>query len=246
MASCLSRGEAVHSKSITIHLTDSLLKCCLIIAVLVIAPGCSEDVTCPQDTIPPSAVTDLTAYNPTLSSIKLIWTVPGDDWMTGKAAQYDLRYSLSLIDYSNWDSATLCVGEPEPGDPGATDTYTVSGLMPDTTYYFVMKAADDAPNWSDLSNVASLKTAAGNIVAWGKNDYGQCDVPEPNESFMAVSGHGSFRLGLKSDGTIVAWGYNDYYQCDVPEPNEGFVAVAGGRVAQLGAQVGRDDRGLGR
>lgn len=44
------------------------------------------------------------------------------------------------------------------------------------------------------------------IVAWGRNDYGQCTVPLPNVDFVAVSGGGYHSLGLKSDGTIVAWG----------------------------------------
>ncbi|OPL18085.1 MAG: hypothetical protein AVO35_06160 [Candidatus Aegiribacteria sp. MLS_C] len=65
----------------------------------------------------------------------------------------------------------------------------------------------------------------GSIVAWGWNEYGQCDVPEPNEGFVAVAAGGSHNLGLKQDGSIVAWGYNYHGQCDVPEPNEDFVAV---------------------
>ncbi len=46
----------------------------------------------------------------------------------------------------------------------------------------------------------------GTIVAWGWNDYGQCNVPAPNADFVAVAGGGAHSLGLKSDGTIVAWG----------------------------------------
>ena len=68
----------------------------------------------------------------------------------------------------------------------------------------------------------------GSIVAWGHNTYGQCDVPVPNEGFVAVAGGYYHSLGLKADGSIVAWGDNYYGQCDVPAPNEGFVAVAGG------------------
>ena len=28
----------------------------------------------------------------------------------------------------------------------------------------------------------------GEIVGWGRNEDGQCDVPEPNEGFVAVAG----------------------------------------------------------
>ena len=48
----------------------------------------------------------------------------------------------------------------------------------------------------------------GTVVAWGRNDESQCDVPAPNADFVAVAGGGGHSLGLRSDGTIVAWGYN--------------------------------------
>jgi alpha-tubulin suppressor-like RCC1 family protein len=32
--------------------------------------------------------------------------------------------------------------------------------------------------------------ADGSIVAWGWNNYGQCDVPAPNSGFIAVAGGG--------------------------------------------------------
>ena len=74
----------------------------------------------------------------------------------------------------------------------------------------------------------------GTIVAWGDNNYAQCDVPAPNADFVAVAGGNWHSLGLKSDGTIVAWGSNSYEQCDVPAPNADFVAVAGGNWHSLG------------
>ena len=77
----------------------------------------------------------------------------------------------------------------------------------------------------------------GSIVAWGDNSEGQCDVPAPNEGFVAVAGGNGHSLGLKADGSIVAWGENDYGQCNVPSPNEGFVAVAGGHYHTLGLKA---------
>lgn len=43
----------------------------------------------------------------------------------------------------------------------------------------------------------------GSIVAWGNNDYFQCNVPAPNEGFIAVSGGWYHSLGLKENGTSV-------------------------------------------
>jgi len=46
---------------------------------------------------------------------------------------------------------------------------------------------------------------AGTLVAWGWNDYGQCDVPA-GDNFVAVSAGWKESLGLRADGSIVAWG----------------------------------------
>ena len=50
----------------------------------------------------------------------------------------------------------------------------------------------------------------GSIVAWGRNDYGQCNVPSPNTNFVAVAGGKFYSIGLKEDGSIVAWGRLDW------------------------------------
>ena len=80
--------------------------------------------------------------------------------------------------------------------------------------------------------------ADGSIVAWGRNHYGQTNVPAPNSGFVAVAGGAFHRLGLQADGSNVAWGNNPSGQTDVPAPNSGFVAVAGGAVHSLGLKAG--------
>lgn len=65
----------------------------------------------------------------------------------------------------------------------------------------------------------------GSVVARGRNDHGQCDVPEPNGGFIAVAAGEQHSLGLLEGGIVVAWGDNESGQCDVPEPNTGFVAI---------------------
>ena len=37
----------------------------------------------------------------------------------------------------------------------------------------------------------------GSIVAWGNNEYGQCNVPEPNTGFTAIAAGWYHSLGLK-------------------------------------------------
>ncbi len=96
----------------------------------------------------------------TSNSVRLTWTAVGDDSLTGTAAGYDVRYSTAPITPSNWGSAAQASGEPAPAAPGNTQTFTVTGLQPSTTYYFAIKTADEVPNWSLLSNVISRTTLA--------------------------------------------------------------------------------------
>jgi len=128
----------------------------------------------PPDTTSPSAVIDLSTSNPTPHSITLTWTAPGDDGNNGTASQYDIRYSTSEITEENWNSATQCTGVPAPKPAGSSETFTVTGLSPNTTYYFALKTADEVPNWSPISNSPSGKTAqvAGGLVGYWKFDEG--------------------------------------------------------------------------
>jgi phosphodiesterase/alkaline phosphatase D-like protein len=94
------------------------------------------------------------------NSVTLTWTTPGDDSLIGNATQFDLRYSTSPITAANFASATQFTGMPTPGTPGTVQNVTVTGLNPGTLYYFNIKTADDAGNWSLISNTASKTTAA--------------------------------------------------------------------------------------
>jgi chitodextrinase len=104
----------------------------------------------------------------TATSIQLTWTAPGDDGNVGTATQYDLRYSTSTINASNFASATQWNATPTPTAAGTSQTVTVTGLTPSTLYYFAIKTADNAGNWSAISNVISKSTlAAPDVVAPG-------------------------------------------------------------------------------
>ena len=80
---------------------------------------------------------------------------------------------------------------------------------------------------ADGDHCLGLKTD-GSVVAWGRNNFGQCNVPLPNTGFVAVAAGAHFSLGLKSDGSVIAWGENDQGQGTVPSPNIGFVAISAG------------------
>jgi hypothetical protein len=112
------------------------------------------------DETSPSKITDFTAVEPTAATIKLMWTAPGDDDGTGTAATYDIRYSKADITDGNWDAAAIVNNPPVPKQAGLAEAFVVSGLEIDTLYYFAVKSADEVPNLSPLSNIASATTLA--------------------------------------------------------------------------------------
>jgi internalin A len=118
------------------------------------------------DDVAPDAVTDLSCTDSTAGSVTLTWTAPGDDTNQGIASTYDLRYALEAITEGNWNTATEATGEPSPQSAGTTETTTVIGLTGNTVYFFALKTADEAGNWSGVSNVASTGTVADEVVTF--------------------------------------------------------------------------------
>jgi phosphodiesterase/alkaline phosphatase D-like protein len=111
------------------------------------------------DVTSPAAITNLAASNPTTTTIDLSWTAPGDDGATGTAAAYDIRYLAgTAVTEANWATATQVAGEPTPKAAGSSETFTVTGLTPNTMYYFAIKTADEVPNISPISNSPSGTT----------------------------------------------------------------------------------------
>lgn len=104
------------------------------------------------------------------SSLALQWTAPGDDGSTGTATQYALRYRTVPITGADtlswWNAATPVTGLPAPRAAGAVDSVRVRGLAPSTTYFFLLRTADEVPNWSGFSNFAQVATT-GDLVAPG-------------------------------------------------------------------------------
>lgn len=108
-----------------------------------------------SDRTAPLGPTDLTVTDITLSSVSLRWTAPGDDGQSGRAFEYDLRYSDQAISDLNFDSAVQLSGEPLPDSAGAIDSMQITGLVEDSTYFFALRTCDEAGNWSEISNNAN-------------------------------------------------------------------------------------------
>ncbi|NIP44841.1 MAG: hypothetical protein GWO41_18010 [candidate division Zixibacteria bacterium] len=90
------------------------------------------------------------------ASVRLTWTAPGDDGNVGQASVYDLRYSLDSLTDENWNAATQVENETSPKPSGQEEVLIVSGLEQGTKYFFALKSADEAQNWSNMSNVVSI------------------------------------------------------------------------------------------
>lgn len=98
----------------------------------------------PSDTEAPTVPTDLTASNPTSTSIDLSWRASSDN--TGVTA-----YQI-YVDGAYYISTN-----------GLTTSLTISELSPETTYEFTVLASDLSNNKSALSNSASETTLESTI-----------------------------------------------------------------------------------
>lgn len=155
------------------------------------------------DNTPPAAVTDLAASTVGASGgVNLTWTAPGDDGNTGTASSYDLRYSTSPINASNFASATAVPGVGAPKPAGSTEVYSISGLTIGQTYYFALKTSDEVPNVSALSNVVSATAVMGELTFQdGLNGYSGC-VDTYLSAASPTSNYGAFER-------MVVTGYED-------------------------------------
>ncbi len=112
--------------------------------------------------IPPAAITDLAApaSSITKNSVQLTWTAPGEDGSAGTATRYDLRYTtLPITDMTSFLGAAPVPGVGVPQPAGSSEQFTVTGLAPDTAWYFAIVAYDAADQPSGVSNVVEVTTA---------------------------------------------------------------------------------------
>lgn len=66
----------------------------------------------------------------------------------------------------------------------------------------------------------------GTVVAWGRNEYGQCNVPHDLPPAVHVSVGFNHSTALLDDGRIRCWGQSEYRQCDMGVcANDRFVSI---------------------
>ena len=130
----------------------------LLLSALLGVAACGDDPSSPpRDAVAPDAVSDLRIESdatipPTLS---LAWTATGDDASEGTAATYDLRASADSLTEANWNAATILEGLPDPAAAGIGQSFQLPEQWQSGLWYLALRVADEAGNWSGLSNVVA-------------------------------------------------------------------------------------------
>lgn len=110
------------------------------------------------DVVPPTPITNLSVTNPTSNGLTLNWTAPSDT-SVGGVTRYDVRMSTSPItDTTTFAAATPVTYTGAPDTAGSPQQLVVSGLTPNTPYYFNVRSRDTWGNWSNLSNAGNGTT----------------------------------------------------------------------------------------
>ena len=118
----------------------------------------------PADRTPPGRITTLEAVASADSTVTLTWRAPGDDPHRGVASQYEIRYQKRDERSPWWEYATPILEiESTAAYLGLIETVTIAGLLPAERYNFAIKAADEVPNWSAMSNVADVLVLPLNV-----------------------------------------------------------------------------------
>jgi hypothetical protein len=110
-----------------------------------------------SDTTPPSAISDLAATNVAYNSATLTFTAPGDDGTTGTATGYEIRYSTSPINASNFASQPAFDISVHPKAAGSAESVALP-LSAVQGYYVAVAAVDEAGNVGAISNVVNFQT----------------------------------------------------------------------------------------
>ncbi|MBW1809106.1 MAG: fibronectin type III domain-containing protein, partial [Deltaproteobacteria bacterium] len=118
------------------------------------------------DSIAPADILNLTVSGTSPTSITLTWNAPGDDGSIGTAAEYDLRYDITVINGTNFGAALRwTTNMPTPQSAGNPEQVEVTGLTTGQRYYFAIKTADEVPNWSEISNPETGVTSSDDTTA---------------------------------------------------------------------------------
>ena len=177
-----------------------------------------------DDGVPPSTISNLATFGlPAENAITLTWTAPGSSGNEGQAFSYDVRYSTSPINASNFDQATQVTSVPRPAPAGSVERLEVTGLSPLTTYYFALKARDLYANFSEISNVVSQATDGSPKIALSATQFSaEVEIGETEEQTLTITNTGEGLLSFVFPSFVTSQVLNS----ENLEPLRSFVNVA--------------------
>jgi len=124
------------------------------------------------DVTAPGMITDLSAVPADSdSSVKLAWTAPGDDGITGTAVRYHVWYHTEPISESNLGECKELAMPIPPHTAGYYEQFAFQMPEADKLYYFVVQAQDEAENLGPISNCASTTSYAADTDSDNMPDY---------------------------------------------------------------------------
>ena len=178
----------------------------------------------------PATITDLTAMTTTAAQVRLSWTAPSDG-AGGTCTQYLIKYSTEtdILDDTGFSAAAIFAQNWPPGAPGQPESYLLTGLIPETTYWFSVKAYNGTA-WSSVSSTgtnhfqpsffwrswSSDETISTHVLGDYDND-GNLDLMaaggfgQPNVLYRNEDGHftGTWDSGETLDTQRIAFGDYD-------------------------------------
>ena len=110
------------------------------------------------DAVAPAPIIDLAVEDAGKDWVKISWTATGDNGSDGQAAKQLIRLAPSLKAVKAWTAATDIENDVFPSISGTKDSYTITGLNSNATYFIALKSADAFGNESEISNIVRAKT----------------------------------------------------------------------------------------
>lgn len=132
----------------------------------------------------PARVLDLVQHAGTETGVSVAWSLAGDDTVHGRAAAYDVRYSMSPLDEAGWSAATPVTATPVAHPNPAKLVVAIEGLQPGQSYHVGVKAVDDVGLVSGLSN--TIVVQPGTMRTLYVREDGGGDYAKLNDAIHAA------------------------------------------------------------
>ncbi|MFH1957051.1 MAG: lamin tail domain-containing protein [bacterium] len=168
------------------------------------------------DFVIPAPISNLTALTTLINGgVRLKWTAPGDDGEGGgNCSGYVVKYNTTKItSETDWDNATEFTQSWSGGTSESEKTGIVYGLSGGVTYWFAIKAYDDASNSS---------VWPGTLSQYSSGDPSQDS--NANFAFLAEGAwsddfsDGDFTLSPSWGGDPASWRINDSNELQLGAP----------------------------